>query len=238
MQRLMALALSFLTTAAVASSTAAVQVRFEKAFIPLTFDTNDRSQVVLTGVYPDTCYQGGGVQYQVDKAARVIRATQWAFYQPGNCLPATVPFSSVLTFDRLEAGIYEIEDAASGTKLGELAITLAKGPLVPGASYANFAPVSDAYIEQNATTRQTELVLTGTWTDRCTHFKEVKLFYQSDVLVVQPIVEPLNEEDSRDCALQIDRFQKRVPIQTMGERTFLLHVQTPGGFAINKIYND
>ena len=237
MRRLMALAVLFMAIAAIGATPAATKVRFEKSYIPLFFDSNDRSQVVLAGTYPDTCYQGGGVQLQIDKINRVIRATQWAFVSPENCLPALVPFHSILDLGRLEPGVYSIEDGLSGDNLGYLPVTLAKDS-GPGNHYNYIAPVSDAYVEKNPTTGQSELVLQGTWADRCTHFKEVNLFYQRDVLIVQPIVEPLNAEDSRDCALQLGRFQKRIPLRPMAERTYLLHVRTMDGNTINKIIND
>jgi hypothetical protein len=216
------------------SSLPDIKIQFERAFIPQGFETRDETQVVMAGTLPDTCYKPTRVETQVDKAAKVITITQWAAAASTNCLPMIVPFYSVVKLGRLEAGEYELRDEPSQANLGSLEVLPSKDP-GGGSDYLNFAPLSDAYVETDPVTGRLELVLEGSWLDRCSRFKEIQVVYQSDVIVVKPIIE--SESGSRKCGSKRSRagFTERVALKAMS-LPYLLHVRLRGGEAINKLY--
>jgi hypothetical protein len=232
-QTLVAFSLLFVAALAQAAPSDAL-VRFEKAYIPVGFDSNDNSQVVLVGTFPDTCHQVAESDFQIDESAKVITVWQHATVFSGNCLPVTVPFQSVITLGILGAGDYTIRDGVAHQALGRLPVTVAKDS-GPGTDDYPYAPLSDAYVETDPFSGRSELVLQGTWTDRCTKFRRVDVHYYSEVIVVQPIVEH-ETEDGRGCGQGIFRFQKRVALRPMSARSYLLHVRSMAGNAINKIY--
>ncbi len=209
-----------------------VSFAFEKAFIPDGFDDNDNAQVVLAGTLPDTCYQTTRVEFALDESTGTVKATQWALAVTDICLPATVPFSTVLSLGNLRAGEYAIEDGPSGKSLGKISIRQAKSPTPDEYTYA---PLTNAFVNQDPATGETELVLRGDWMDRCSQFKQVDVEYQAEVVVVKPIIEG-QAAPSRACGVAgRSGFEKRLQLQRMPGHTYLLHVRSASGRALNKL---
>ncbi|MEZ4750957.1 MAG: hypothetical protein R3B54_10145 [Bdellovibrionota bacterium] len=67
-----------------------------KAFVPVGFDDNDQSQIVIAGRFPNTCYQVGPYEVKVDDADKSITVTQYAYVYSGVCLRMLVPYTQTV----------------------------------------------------------------------------------------------------------------------------------------------
>ncbi len=205
-----------------------VEVRVDKGFFAKGFDDNDNLQITVAGVFPSSCYKLGPAKAEVDVHRGAIRVTQSAYFYGGICVPVSVPFSETISLGMVKAGAYTVVDTVSGKTLGEVPVLRSTKPESDDFLYA---PVTDAsVIEVN---KRPTLVLTGTFTDRCTKLKEVRIDYQKETVVVLPIAEHVNARG--ECGAQLKRFQHTEPLNVGLTGTFLLHVRAMNGKAINKV---
>lgn len=206
-----------------------VTVAIQKAFIPEGFDDNDRTQVTVEGFFPNTCYKVGPYATKVDPKTRTITIQQQAYHYNGVCLQMLVPFNQTIDLGIITAGEYSLRDAAKGGALGALKIDRATKS---EADEFLYAPTTDAYITTEPDTGLHTLIVKGAFSDRCTIFEDIKVNYNSDVIVVQPIVKHIAE---RGCESQKVRFVKTVELKKDLTGVYLLHVRSMNGQAINKV---
>ncbi len=204
-----------------------VSVEAARAFIPVGFDDNDIVQVTVTGVFPSNCYKVGPATAVVDPATLTIQVAQSAYFYGGICLPILVPFSQTINVGIAQPGTYQVQDKVTHRFLGQLSIARSNNS---GPDDYLYAPITDAYVSN--VDKQPTLFLNATFTDRCTTMKEIRILYQQDVIVVQPIVDRVG---SSRCGLEMARFQYTRPLAVGLQGTFLLHVRAMSGQAINKI---
>ena len=198
-----------------------------KSFVPHGFDDNDRVQVMVAGVFPDTCYRVAIAFSKVDENQKKIFITQTAYHYSGICTRVFVPFASVVDVGLVRSGEYQLVDGVSGKTLGAMPITRSSHT---GADDYVYALVHDANIRNEGPSKKT-LMLSGELPDRCSEFKEVQVHYYPDVVVVQPIVKRISEL----CAPQKTRFIKEVALQSSLRGVQLIHVRSLNGQAINKL---
>ena len=207
-----------------------VTMELDKAFIPVGFDSNDRIQVTVEGMFPNTCYKIGPYTVHMNETDKSVRIQQTAYKYFAPCIQMKVPFVQTIDVGMLGEGAWRIFDAKSERVLGALPVDLAK---TQSADEFLYAPVLEAYVFNDPGTMKEQLALSGTFTDRCTVLKEVRIHYYPDVIVVQPIAEHL--ETGRDCGAQLTRFMHTVPLQDGLAGSYLLHVRSMNGQAINKV---
>lgn len=212
-----------------------VQVGLQKAYVPIGFDSNDQSQLVVAGTFPNTCYQVGLSRADVDAEAKTITLTQEAYVYQGVCLRVIVPFDQVVELGILEPGEYRIVDGITQKELGAFPVARATNP---GTSTDDFpyAPVRDAFITKCSEPGGSCLILEGAFLNRCMRLKKVEVCYQSDVIVVLPIVEMIDAREGRGCTGGVFRFQKRIPLRELEDHAYLLHVRSMNGKSLNKIH--
>lgn len=206
-----------------------VNIALKKAFIPSGFDDNDRSQIAVEGLFPNTCYRVGPHAIKVDEAYKTVTIQQQAYLYGGMCLQMFVPFTQVIDLGLLSDGKYKILDAESGASLGSLDVAKSKNL---GPDDFLYAPITDAYVTFQPSVKTNTLVLTGNFGDRCSDFEEIKVLYQDQVVVVQPVVKRTTENP---CTPQPTRFLKTVELKQGVQGIHLLHVRSLNGQAINKM---
>lgn len=204
-----------------------VPVPVAKSYIPLGFDDNDVTQVVVAGHFPDTCHKLGPTNVRVESG--VVWIEQTAYQYSDICLRMFVPFAQPVSVGILRAGTYTIVDATSKQPLGGLPILVSKNP---GPDDFLYAPVTDADVVASSKPGHRRLVIRGNFTNRCTKLKEVRVEYQGDILVVLPIAE---YTAARNCGYEKLRFDYSQDLEVPLKGTYLLHVRSMGGQAVNKI---
>jgi hypothetical protein len=229
-QLLVVFVLSFLTVFSARGSelSGETAVRLEKAFIPIGFDDNDHTQVVVSGILPDTCYKLGSYNVKIDENKQVVYVKQMANVRLGPCLDVIIPFSEVINVGPLKEGSYIVVDSASGGTLGQLPVNKATKPTIDDYLYL---PLTDANVRTDSA-KHSFLQLDGKFSDRCTRYKKSLIHYYKDVIVVQPIVDHI---ESQRCGHEPTRFQITEPLADGLKGTYLLHVRSMEGQAVNKL---
>jgi len=206
-----------------------VNIPLSKAYVPIGFDSNDRIQVTVEGSFESTCYKIGPYNVHLDESNKTIRVQQTAYKYFGPCMFLQVPFVQTMDLGLLGEGGWKLVDAKTERDLGSVPVELAKTQAPDEFLYA---PVLEAYVFKDPGTFKNSLALSGTFTDRCTVLKEVRIHYYPEVVVVQPIAEQIS---GRDCGPQLTRFTHTVALQEGLHGAFLLHVRSMNGQAVNKV---
>ena len=200
-----------------------------KAWIPIGFDSNDRTQILIDGILPSTCYRVGSYSARVDGAAKVISLRQNVDSYHGLCLQMIIPFTQTVNIGHLDSGEYTIVDETSGRNLGSLPISRAASPMIDDFIYSN---VHDVRVNHDLAAGTSTLVGDFDLPTRCTRFKEAVVHYYPEVIVVQPILERIG---GKVCGTSNTRAKFSVPLKNDLHGTFLLHVRSINGQAINKL---
>ncbi len=199
------------------------------AYVPSGFDDNDRIQLVVEGLLPNTCYRVGPHSISVSDSSRTIAVEQQVYhYLGGVCFQMMVPFHQVVDVGLIKAGRYSIADKISAKVLGSLDVLRAKNA---GPDDYLYAPVTDAYLESDTQSKKTNLILTGSFTDRCSMFDDVQVQYQNHVLVVLPIMKRVEGR----CVPEKAMYTKVVELDQELHGAYMLHVRSLNGQAINRV---
>jgi hypothetical protein len=210
-----------------------------KIYVPMGFDDNDNVEIVLHGEFPSTCYQVGDAKASVDAEKKLITVTATSLRYPGRiCLQSITPFIQSVKVGVIEQGAYDVVyKAADGSTLKtNLDITKRKTESPDEFLYAT---VDNAYLDVNAASGKQALKLQGHFPMffvGCMVMKEVRVLSNpSDVLVVQPIAEIV--EDESVCASQpSDRsYEYTSGLQEPFSGEGLLHVRTLNGNSLNRL---
>lgn len=206
-----------------------------EVFVPVGFDDNDNTQVVLDGIFPNTCYKVSEPSVEIDKAGKKIQIVDKAFYHKGSvCLYMLVPYFKTVNLGVLPEAQYDVEIRdASGRFIKAAAINVAKATTSDPDNYL-YAPVEEVVVNQSGAVPQ--LVLRGNFTQSCLRVKEVKVsIYRNPNNVV--VVQPIAEEDGSVCKEVIKPFVERVELAEAPAGKALIHVRSLNGQALNRMIN-
>lgn len=228
--------LTIITTLFAAGAWAADDLAPVSVSVPLNgvftvdgFDDNDRVQITVQGVLPNTCFKVSKSEAKVDVTRNVISLRQEAYHYKGNCLKIPARYTDVINAGIVPAGKYQVVDDHSGKTLGELNVVKSTRPEADDFLYAS---LDDAYVTNEDGANS--LVLKATFGDNCTSLKEVKVNYTKNAIVVQPIAERTSEDA---CEAGNYAVTKKVSLPTSLTGSYLLHVRSMNGQAVNKIVN-
>jgi len=83
-----------------------VDLSVSEAFIPSGFDSDSDVHVVVSGMYPNTCYRWS--RAEVARKTGVVEVRSKAIVKSGLCLMMLVPFSSEVSLGVLGAGEHTV----------------------------------------------------------------------------------------------------------------------------------
>jgi hypothetical protein len=203
-----------------------VVINVDNIFIPKGFDSNDDSEITLTGYLPNTCYVRAKAKTDIvgEKIAIEVSATK---VNDRNCIMAVVPFILPVKLGVLKTGTHDI----SVNTFMNSKITIAQ----PGSSkidnfnYANITSVEKV--------DSTSVLLTGFHPSSCMEFDKVIMEFndKNDTLSVMPIIKqnPLHTI----CDRRAVPFSYVVEIPKVDQRAakdkVLVHVRKLDGNAVN-----
>lgn len=202
-------------------------ISFGKVYIPNGFDNNDNVQITGEGMFPNTCYRYATTSVQVDHTAKTIRLNTEAFKYPGMCLQVIVPFDRVVDVGILKEGDYSVITNNDNQTVGRVSIHSSK---TKNADDFLYASVSQAYFQSKNSVNK--VFLSGNHPSRCLKIKEVKSDVQSDVVIIQPIVEM---DPSEHCVGGQFPYETSVDVGSMKPGRYLLHVRTINGKSVNNL---
>jgi len=213
-----------------------VDVPITKSFVPTGFDSNDRVQLAIGGELRNSCFKIASSVATVNPENRTIVVKQQAYVYLGFCLMMIVPYSEVVTLGIVnKPGEYQILDGSSGKEIGHINIDIARTTEQDEFLYA---PISDAYLiaddkhNSESDPERNRLVLTGAFSNTCMDFKEIKVTYNENAIVIQPI-SILNSQ--AECTDKKVNFSKMVILDPKLKGDHLIHVRSLNGAAINKV---
>lgn len=97
-----------------------IEAPLDHLFIPSGFDNNDTVEVVVTGVFPNSCYSRNKVTVdQTDDTIKIhVNSLLTSPDDQSKCLPMQVPFKEVVNVGNLQAGSYKVvaNEASSNLK--------------------------------------------------------------------------------------------------------------------------
>jgi hypothetical protein len=213
-----------------------IDVPITKSFVPTGFDSNDRVQLAIGGELRNSCFKIASSVATVNPQDKTIVVKQQAYVYLGFCLMMIVPYSEVVTLGIVnQPGDYRILDGSSGKEIGHINIDVARTAEQDEFLYA---PISDAYLvtddkhDLENDPERNRLVLTGAFSNSCMEFKEIKVTYNENAIVIQPI-SILNSQ--ADCSDTKVNFSKTVILDPKLKGDHLIHVRSLNGAAINKV---
>jgi len=205
-------------------------ISISNAYIPLGFDANDHSQLVIAGSLPNSCFRIAPASAVVNKRNKTIVIHQKAYVYRSYCLQMLIPYIETVSVGILVPGKYQVFDGMTHKSLGGIDVESTTGTSQDAYLYL---PLNDAYVQQDSDDDAAELVMTGTYPDSCFTFKEALIDYYSNLIQVRPVAEHV--DSGTGCAPTPTPFTVKVPLRSDLSGTFLLHVRSLNGLSINKL---
>ena len=197
-------------------------------YIPDGFDSNDEVQLVVEGVYSNTCSKPAGTRFTVQAATKTIQLSTYEYKYSGPCLDVLVPHDEVVSLGIVSEGSYQVVQS-NGIPLGRLTVKAATKNTPDDYLYA---PISQAYVRnQNG---QVALTLSGTFTNSCMRLQKVISNVQGNVVTVQPIANLLA---AGACTPGQFPFEQTVALSQARPGRYLLHVRSLNGKSINNLFD-
>lgn len=221
--------LVFIISAHSFAATKPIEVEIENynVYIPKGFDSNDASEVIVSGVLPNHCHQAPKVEVK-GTSPKEIEVTVKALYSPGDqCLQVMIPFTLTVHLGILDSGDYKIK--SNNHKTGSMTIDLARTIAMDENIYANVE-----YIEENDYDRTVTLV--GTNPSDC--FELDRIDYTTNGNNTVSIL-PILKLKSEECLpVETDfEYEFKVP-NTLTAKVLLLHVRKMNGKSVNKVFRN
>ncbi len=210
-----------------------VEVAVTKAYIPVGFDSNDLPQFLVTGTFPDLCYQVAAPDVRVDEKNQRITLVQKAYRTTGDhCWAVKVPFEQIVQLPPLADGNYEVWDGKTNSKLGTFPISRASQSGTGTDDYP-YAPVSAVQLKPKMPFGFA-VVLYGVLTNDCLSVGNIQVDLQPDVLVVKPILQMVTSPTGQ-CQTGHFPFRVEKSVGILGTHPYLIHVRSLNGQALNQL---
>lgn len=205
-------------------------VPVDHLYVPAGFDTNDNSEIVITGFLPNLCHKSPSSL--VKKTGKKINIeVSSLYYHESNpfCPEMVVPFVETVKLGLLDKGNYEVTvNGKSPWELNEkIAISESTSASVDDHHYAYVS-----YVDKE--TASGEVVLRGYNPSDCFELDRIDyLSNKKDTLSVMPIMKQVRGF----CPMKMVPFSYkwRVPTE-LSARKVLLHVRTMDGTSVNSVF--
>jgi len=222
-----------------------IEVLLGQVFIPEHgYGTNNSVQLTLDGYLPNSCYQLG--KYRIDTSAdgRTFSVHQFADVEKngvcaeGQVLPDhlsnLVPYTYDVALGHLAAGDYKIvfNETSSMPRSRVFHVYSSKNLTADDFPYAAVSTISMPDVVNGA--NPLNIVLTGSLTSSCSFVSDVKVSYEDDVIVVQPVS---GYRANTLCTQMLMPFSRKVNIGKLGEGRFLVHVRSMSGKSVSHAFS-
>lgn len=235
--------LSKLTLLLVACSTHAMAevntTNIDRAFIPpVSYDSNDKVELVIAGRLPGLCYELVQTQLDFDRESNTftvkqnIKKREYLDCSEGHTM-IRPKFQHTVELGRLTVGDYKVVYSEDGQDFKSFKV--AKHTSTETIDENLYAPLTSAFISDVIGLSQTPRVILGGLIEMsCLEFdpSATELLYYEDVIVMLPKL----KINSTDCVAQNKQIQTVVPLKRLPKGNYLLHIRTLSGGSINKLF--
>lgn len=215
---------------AAGSAPVKVSVPIDHVYSPKGFDSNDDTEVIVSGYLPDLCHKSPSARYRVDGNKIKITVEALRYADPDMaCAEILVPFVESVHVGILDKGNYDIEVNAQTPfeQKSNIMINESTSNAVDDYIYANVS-----YVEKSFGSRTIQL----------------KGYNPSDCLVLEGISFVSNEKDTYSvlpkmkkvsdfCPMKMTPFTYEAEVPSdIKESRVLLHVRAMDGRSVNTIF--
>lgn len=216
-----------------AASAYEAPIPVEHIYVPAGFDSNDNTEVVITGTLPNLCYrvpkstvsvQGGKVSVSMNAT---LRSNGLAF-----CTLVKLPYTETVDIGILDKGKYNVavNEKTPFAANGKLSVAEATSNSIDDVIYANVESVERADINKRT------VLLKGYNPSDCFELKEIVVKDNgSDTFSVLPKMRQVREFCPKKMIPFTYEFE--VPENLAAERV-LLHVRVMDGRAVNAFFEN
>lgn len=209
-----------------------VQVPIEEIYAPIGFDSNDTSEVVVTGWLPNLCHKNPMTKLTVTDKSIDIKVTALHYHTSNPfCPELIVPFTETVQLGMLDKGLYNI--TVNGKSIFEkksaIRINEARSSAVDNHIYANVD-----YVDTQFDETKDIVALKGYNPSDCLELKEVKFVSnKKNTYSVLPVMKQLRDF----CPVKMVPFSYEVAVpKSLNKNKVLLHVRVMDGKSVNTIY--
>jgi hypothetical protein len=213
----------------------------EKLFVPQGFDDNDNAEIVIHGVFPNSCWRMGKSGVTVDEDNFTIDVWTTAFqYNPENssdkevlCAQVMVPYIAPIKTGILKAGTYTVQVRDQNIS----AILDVNTATTESPDDYLYAMVNAAGVDVDPISQQQTVWVRGVhphFIQGCMVMDEIRAYKNpEDVLIVLPIG---RMTDGVECGDDYKyNFFQRVPLNDSITTESLLHVRAMNGRSYNEL---
>ena len=226
--------LAMICTGFVATASAAPISRMAPVthvYSPKGFDTNDNTQVVVSGYLPSLCYKAQTSEVKVIGKTIAVTVKALVDERVEFCLQMIVPFLETVNVGVLDKGTYNVvvNGGSEFESLSNIKVDESSSSAVDNYVYANLD-----YVEKVEGSRR--VILKGYNPSDCFQFDRVEFISNSkDTYSVLPIMKQVRP----DCPMKMVpmTIEAEVP-KTLSSDLVLLHVRIMDGKSINSLFEN
>jgi hypothetical protein len=225
-----AIALLLITGTAYASTPVEVMVPIDHVYSPKGFDSNDNTEVIVSGYLPNLCHKNPTTKVEVNAKGIDIKVTSLK-YDPSNpfCPEMIVPFVETVNVGILDKGNYDIvvNGKSIYEKRSEIFISESNSDAVDEYAYAGVQ-----FIEKSAGSRVVQLK--GYNPSDCFVLDQIEIINnEKDTYSVLPRMKQISDF----CPMKMVPFtyEMTVPKDLKADRV-LLHVRSMDGKSVNTLF--
>ena len=214
-----------------ASTPVLLPIESQRIYSPEGFDSNDSTEIVLSGNLPNLCHKSPKTEVQVKGKKIEIKLKAYHYHESNPfCPKVEVPFLEVVQLGVLDKGNYKVivnpEDSIK--KIGDIKIAESNSDAVDEDIYANVEHVIQNDIDP------TKITLIGNNPSPCFVLDRIEfLSNKKDTYSVLPILKQVSDY----CPMQLTPFNYSATVPTnLQEKEVLLHVRVMNGKSVNSLF--
>ncbi len=204
-----------------------------KVFTPKGFDSNDVSQVVVSGYLPSFCYKSPQSKVTITENRIQIQVTALFEENPeAPCAQAEIPILEKVSLGVLADGTYDVVVNAGTANVLEEKLVVAKTSNLESNDYM-YARV-DAVERPELSARK--VILKGYNPSECFQLEEIRyISNEKDTYSVLPIMKKVGDFCPRK--MMPFEYETTVP-EELSAQTLLLHVRNMHGDSVNLLFEN
>lgn len=201
-----------------------VGIHPSQVHVPLGFDSNDKVEVIVTGLLPDTCHRRPTGQVKLQGQDIIVDMKADKVSGRGvYCIKAMVPYMVSVPVGQMPEGSYNVMIETDHAKSHKLQVDSPSSASIDNFTYANVTNVKK--------TQNGGLLISGEHPSNCMVLEKVEIIPNEtkDTMSVLPIVSKTGDE----CNLVMTPFSVEVPFNVATSGDVVFHVRKIDGTAIN-----
>lgn len=202
------------------------EIKKFNTFIPNGFDSNDATEIVVTGLLPNHCYQSPKVVVKGENLNEIRVKVYANFVDVDECVQVQIPFMLTVPLGVLDSGNYKVKSYDT-EKI--LFVEQARTISIDDRLYANVD-----YIEENSYNRTVKLI--GNNPSDCFELDEIKYTDNGyDTISVLPVLKVVKQ----DCPEVLVPFEYEFEVpKHLSSKIILLHARKMNGKSVNKLFRN